>query len=75
MYYRASPGSFLRRLLEKGGLFTLEEIASSSVQGKPSSHGSTRNLLDPVKFKAAKGEYKSVSRSWWKHMLIMKAKN
>ena len=58
MYYRSSPGSFLRRLLEKGGLFTLEEIASSSVQGKPSSHGSTRNPLDPVKFKAAKGEYK-----------------
>ena len=57
LYYRANPGSFLRRLLERGGLFTLEEIASSSVLGKPSSHGATRNPLDPIKLKAAKGEY------------------
>ncbi|CAG7823777.1 unnamed protein product [Allacma fusca] len=42
MDYRHNPGIFLRKLMEKSGLFTLEESANSSVTGQRYRDGSQK---------------------------------
>ncbi|CAG7830769.1 unnamed protein product, partial [Allacma fusca] len=40
--YRHNPGIFLRKLMEKSNIFTLEEIAASSVSGQKHHGGVQR---------------------------------
>ena len=56
--YRLRPQQFLRAMMELPGLFTLEQIASSSVYGKKTSTSpdDVRPALGP-KFLALKGNY------------------
>ena len=53
--YRHQPGIFIRKLMEKSELFTLEEIGNCSLTGQKSNNGHARPALDKVKFSACKG--------------------
>lgn len=55
--YQRTPSLFFRHLLWEGGVFTLEEVANSSVKGKKTvmSPINPRPPLDPVKFKWLRG--------------------
>ena len=55
--YRHVPGIFLRKLMLKTGLFTLEELAASSLTGQKCRDGSCRPALDRAKFLVCKGEF------------------
>jgi hypothetical protein len=52
--YRHQPGIFLRKLMLKTGLFSLQELASSSLTGQKHRDGSQKPPLDPNKFLACK---------------------
>ena len=55
--YFDKAGTFLRKLMYKSGLFTLEEVAGCSVTGKAYLTGNQRPRLDLIKFAACKGNY------------------
>ncbi|XP_035708265.1 uncharacterized protein LOC118435879 [Folsomia candida] len=50
------PSFFFRKLIFEGEIFTLEEIANSSLTGKPSPafRNNVRRCIDPIRFKALK---------------------
>jgi hypothetical protein len=54
--YRHQPGIFLRKLMYKTGLFTLQEVADCSVTGKRYIDGKQRPQLDSARFLACKSE-------------------
>ena len=55
--YRHVPGIFMRKLMLKTGLFTLEELAASSLTGQKHRDGTSRPALDRSKFLICKGEF------------------
>ena len=54
--YRYQPGMFLRKLMFKTKIFTLEEVAECSLTGQKHKDGSQRPALDPNKFLACKSK-------------------
>ncbi|CAL8107585.1 unnamed protein product [Orchesella dallaii] len=57
--YLGNPSLFMRRMVFDSNLFTLEEIAASSISGKkcPLTLGAARPALDPVRLKVIKGAF------------------
>lgn len=57
--YLGAPMTFLKQLIIRGGIFTLEELASHSLKGgkSPRAPDVLREKLDPVKLKAAVGKF------------------
>jgi len=60
--FSGQPSLFIRHLVFKSGLFTLEEVANSSLTGSKGRHSpaETRKALNPALFRVVKGMYSIV---------------